>query len=131
MSLDFRTATPAEKLTFPPEQATPAENLATPSDRDAVARRLKDFLQFVVVNLIGEPESARMKVTDLKPSGLRFTLILEKKDVALLIGKDGQTAAAIRGLLKAAAALHGVQALLQIHSHEDEMAFVARQEAER
>ena len=63
------------------------------------------------------------------PTGLRFKLVLVKKDVVLLIGREGHTAAAIRSILKANAALHGVQALLQIHSHEEEAAFLAKKGA--
>jgi predicted RNA-binding protein YlqC (UPF0109 family) len=85
----------------------------------------------VAVNLISEPQSAQIKVTPLGPTGLRLKLVLVKKDVAMLVGKEGHTAAAIRNILKATAELHGVQALLQIHSVEDEQAFLAKEQARR
>ena len=77
------------------------------------------------------PERAQIKVTEMGPSGLRFKLVLEQKDVVLLIGREGFTAAAIRNLVKAAAGMHGVQALLQIVSHPEEQAFLAKDELRR
>jgi predicted RNA-binding protein YlqC (UPF0109 family) len=93
----------------------------------AVTDRLKNFLQFVAVNLIDEPSQAQLKVTELGPKRLRFKLVLAKQDVAMLIGRNGFTASAIRGLLKAAAERDGVQVSLQIHSHEEELELLARE----
>ena len=86
----------------------------------AVTDRLKNFLQYVAVNLIDEPAQAQLKVAELGPNRLRFKLVLAKADVAMLIGRNGFTASAIRGLLKAAAEREGVQVSLQVHSHEEE-----------
>ena len=86
--------------------------------------RLKNFLQFVASSLIDEPNQAQIKVIEMSPICLRFTLVLVKKDAAMLIGREGHTAAAIRSILKAAAEMNGVQALLQIHSQEEEAALV-------
>lgn len=90
-----------------------------------VTLKLKNFLEYVVVNLIQEPKHAQIKVSPLKPTGLRFKLVMVKKDVALLIGRDGQTAAAIRNLMKSTAREYGVEVLLNIHSHEEEALLVA------
>lgn len=117
MEWDFRTAL---KLDHP---ASPAiEPSSEQVDNQALILRLKNFLQFVVSNLIDEPKHAQIKVREIQPGVLRFKLVLVKKDVAMLIGREGHTAAAIRSLLKAAATTHGAQALLVIHSHEEEMA---------
>jgi uncharacterized protein len=86
----------------------------------AVTDRLKNFLQYVAVNLIEEPGQAQLKVAELGPKKLRFKLILAQQDVAVLIGRNGFTASAIRSVLKAAADRDGVQVSLQIHSHEEE-----------
>jgi len=94
----------------------------------AVTDRLKNFLQYVAVNLIDEPSQAQLKVAELGPKRLRFKLILAKVDVAMLIGRNGFTASAIRGILKAAAEREGVQVSLQIHSHEEEAELLAREE---
>ena len=93
----------------------------------AVTDRLRNFLQFVAVKLIDEPAKAQLKVAVLGPKKLRFKLILAKEDVAMLIGRNGFTASAIRSVLKAAAYKEGVQVTLQIHSHEEEAEFLARE----
>ena len=92
----------------------------------AVTDRLKNFLQYVAVNLIEDPAKAQLKVAELGPKRLRFKLILAKGDVALLIGRNGFTASAIRSVLKAAADKEGIQVSLQIHSHEEEAEMLAR-----
>ena len=109
--------------------AAPVKASISRDEMQAILVRLKNFLQYVAVNLIDEPGHAQIKVSEMGPTGLRFKLVLVKKDVALLIGREGHTAAAIRNVLKAAAAAHGVQVLLQIHSHEEEAAFLAKKEA--
>ncbi len=93
----------------------------------AMTDRLKNFLQYVAVNLIEEPSQAQLKVAELGPKKLRFKLILAKQDVAMLIGRNGFTASAIRSVLKAAAERDGVQVSLQIHSHEEETEMLARE----
>ncbi|NQX01431.1 KH domain-containing protein [bacterium] len=92
----------------------------------AVTDRLKNFLQYVAVNLIDEPAQAQLKVAELGPKRLRFKLVLAKPDVAMLIGRNGFTASAIRSVLKAAAEREGVQVSLQIHSHEEEAELLAK-----
>lgn len=114
MDWDFRSALPADP-------AASEEISSSPNDTQALVLRLKNFLEYVVVNLIDEPKHAQIKVQEIAPNVLRFKLILVKRDVAMLIGRDGNTASAIRGLLKGVASLNGVQLLLQIHTHEEEM----------
>jgi predicted RNA-binding protein YlqC (UPF0109 family) len=48
--------------------------------------------------------------------------------VALLIGRNGFTASAIRSVMKAAADRENVQFTLQIHSHEEEAERAARED---
>jgi predicted RNA-binding protein YlqC (UPF0109 family) len=93
-----------------------------------VTHRLRNFLQYVAVKLIDEPDKAQLKVAELGPKRLRFKLVLAQGDVAMLIGRNGFTASAIRSLLKAGAERDGVQVTLQIHSHEEEAEMMARGE---
>ena len=95
---------------------------------DPITDRLKNFLQYVAVKLIDEPAQAQLKVAELGPKKLRFKLVLAKADVAMLIGRNGFTASAIRNVLKAAAEKDGVQVSLQIHSHEEEAEMLANGE---
>ncbi|MEO5712484.1 MAG: KH domain-containing protein [Luteolibacter sp.] len=115
MDWDFRSA--------PPTTSATVENRPGPQEMEVLTIRLKDFLQYVVVNLIDEPGHARIMVQEIAPGVLRFRLVLVKRDVAMLIGREGQTASAIRGVLKAAAMAQGAHALLLIHTHEEETAF--------
>jgi predicted RNA-binding protein YlqC (UPF0109 family) len=125
MDWDFRIALAPESQPAP--QVPAAGSAISRDEMQAIIIRLKNFLQFVAVNLIDQPAQAEIKVTELGPTGLRFKLVLVRKDVAMLIGREGFTATAIRNILKATAAPHGVQVLLQIHSHEEEAAFLARE----
>lgn len=121
MEWDFRSALHAERKPVPQE---PAEPCSSPAEMQALIVRLKNFLQYVAVNLIDEPNHAQIKVREIAPNVLRFKLVLTKRDVAMLIGREGHTASAIRSILKATAGTNGVQALLLIHSHEEETALI-------
>ena len=96
---------------------------------EAVTERLRNFLQFVAVKLIDDPSQAVLKVAEVGPKKLRFKLVLSGADVAILIGRNGFTASAIRNVLKVAGEKEGVQVSLQIHSHEEEAEMLAREEA--
>lgn len=115
MEWDFRT------VTHPNKETEPAEPAADPQEIDTLILGLKNFLEYVVVNILDDPGHARIDVQKIQANVLRFKLVLMKRDAAVLIGKDGLTAAAIRNTMKAAAGLHGVHALLEILSHEEEM----------
>ena len=131
---DFRTVLPAKDkaeptaLLIPRRPAAPTVVRISPAEMHSITLRLKNFLQYVAVNLIDEPNHAQIKVTELGPNRLRFKLVLVKRDVSMLIGKNGFTASAIRSILKATAEMNGIQALLQIHSHEDEIALLAKED---
>lgn len=125
---EIRSALQVERKPPPEQPAVPVAPCLSPADMQAIIVRLKNFLQYVVVNLIDEPNHAQIKVSEVGPKVLRFKLVLVKRDVAMLIGREGFTASAIRSILKAAAEMNGVQALLQIQSHEEEMARVATAE---
>jgi len=123
---EFRSVSPAGRKPSPPQPAQAVEPGLSREEMQKISLQLKNFLQYVVVNLIDEPASAQIKVTKLGPLGLRFKLVLAKRDVAMLIGREGFTASTIRSILKAAAGMHGVQALLQIQSHEAELELAAK-----
>lgn len=120
MDWDFRNT--AEDRENPAPAALPdAEEML------ALKGRLKNFLQFVVVNLIDEADHAQIKIQEIDPGVLRFRVVVTRKDLTALIGRNGATAAALRSLLKASAAVEGVHALLQVHSHEEEQALKHRE----
>ncbi len=117
MDWDFRSALPDEVKSHAP----PSGNRLSDAEMHALILRLKNFLHYVAVNLIGQPDHARIRVEEIQPNVLRFKLVLVNKDVAMLIGTGGHTASAIRSILKTVAATHGVQVLLEIQSHEEPM----------
>ena len=122
MDWDFRNALHPENKPDPAGRPSSLEKRPGGEELQALIVRLKDFLQYVVVNLIDEPGHARIKVLEIAPGVLRFRLVLVKRDVAMLIGREGHTASAIRSVLKAAASMHGAHALLEIVSHEEDAA---------
>ncbi len=118
---DFKSASPQENNpTF--LSPKPAKTSPNREDIQTIIERLKKFLQYVAVSLIDEPNHAQIKIQEIAPNVFRFKLVLVNRDVAMLIGREGHTATAIRNMLKAEAERHGIHALLQIHSHEEEMA---------
>ena len=84
------------------------------------AEQIKNFLQYIALQLIKHPSEAQLRVAEVEPGHLRFRLILNKEDVAMMIGRNGFTASAIRNILKAAAQRDNISATLQIVSLEEE-----------
>lgn len=91
--------------------------------------QIQQFLQFVALQLITHPDEAQLKVAQASENHVRFRLVLHRDDVALLIGRNGFTASAIRNILKAAAIRDNILATLQIVSHEEEHQRLAAIEA--
>jgi len=90
---------------------------------------IKAFLEFIALQFIDHPEQAQLRIAEVDGSHVRFRLIVAQSDVAMLIGRNGFTASAIRNVMKAAALREGLHASLQIHSHEEERQRMAAIEA--
>ena len=88
--------------------------------------RLRNFLQYMAVNMIDDPKSAQLKIAELSPNHLRFKLVVAREDVAILIGRNGFTISALRNLLKSIADRDGCKVQLHIHSQEEEAEMMAR-----
>ena len=125
MEWDFRNALTSGDNTSPHASSRTLKKGPSPEEMQELIVQLKNFLEYVVGNLIEEPGHAQIRVWEIQRNVLRFTLVLLKKDVSMLIGTGGYTASAIRNILKAAAGMHGVHALLVILSHEEDMNGVA------
>ena len=91
--------------------------------------QIRNFLQFIALQFIKYPDEDQLKVAEVSDNHIRFRLVLNQNDVAILIGRNGFTASAIRNILKAAAVRDGIQATLQIVSHEEERQRMAAIEA--
>ena len=74
---------------------------------------MREFLEFIIRQLVEYPDE--MMLTEI-PSGktTMFRLQLRQSDVGRVIGRNGQTIHAIRGLLASSAARHGQRAMLEI-----------------
>ncbi|MGC3989175.1 MAG: KH domain-containing protein [Chthoniobacteraceae bacterium] len=74
---------------------------------------MEDFLRYVIGQLVEFPDEL---VITRHEEGRKvlFLLNLRQSDVGKVIGKHGQTIAAIRNLLNASAAKHGQKASVQI-----------------
>lgn len=81
--------------------------------------KIRHFLQFIALQFIKNPNQAELRMAELPGGTIRFRLILEKTDVARIIGKNGMTASAIRSLAKAAAEKMGLKIVVHMVSHEE------------
>lgn len=74
---------------------------------------MKQFLEFVIRYLVEFPDEV---VITESPNGNTtvFRLVMRQSDVGRIIGRNGQTIQAIRGLLASSAARHGQRASLEI-----------------
>ncbi len=74
---------------------------------------MQQFLEYVLRQLVDYPDE--MVVTCVETSKrLQFNLRLRQSDVGKVIGKHGQTIAALRNLLAVAASRHGQTATVEI-----------------
>lgn len=96
----------------------------------STTEQIKNFLQFIALQFIKFPEEAQLRLSEVEENHVRFRLILNQADVAMLIGRNGFTASAIRNTLKAAAQRDNITATLQIVSHEEEQKRIASLEAQ-
>ena len=82
--------------------------------------QIRQYLQLIALQFVQHPEQAELRVAE-SPQGdaVRFRLILEKTDVARIIGRNGMTASAIRSLAKAAGEKHGSKVSVHMLSHEE------------
>jgi uncharacterized protein len=81
---------------------------------------LREFLTYVVANLIDHPKEATIASGRNASGGLVFRVMLAPDDVRLVHGRNGMTASAIRSLLQTAAERHGLKVSLKIGSVRDE-----------
>ncbi|MFC1598397.1 KH domain-containing protein [Patescibacteria group bacterium] len=77
----------------------------------------KDFLEFIVKNIVGNPDDVKVdrKVDEM---GVLLTLDLNPADMGYVIGKKGATARSIRTLLKIIGAKNNARVNLKITEPE-------------
>lgn len=81
---------------------------------------LREFLSYVVANLIDHPEQATIAVGPGSNGATSYRVQLAKDDVRHVIGKNGMTVSAIRSLLNVAAEKHGIKISLRVDPVKDD-----------
>lgn len=75
---------------------------------------LREFLMYVVANLIDHPKQASIAVGTTSSGAISYRIQLAPDDVRRVIGKNGFTISAIRSLVNVAAQKHGVKVSLRV-----------------
>lgn len=73
----------------------------------------QEFVEYVVKSLVNHPEKVKVERT-VDEMGVLLTLAVAPEDMGQIIGKAGQTAKAIRTLLKIVGAKHKARINLKI-----------------
>ena len=81
---------------------------------------LKEYLMYVVANLIDHPQQASIAVGHTAAGATSFRVQLAQEDVKRVIGKHGHTISAIRSLLNVAAEKHGIKVTLKVGTPKDD-----------
>lgn len=77
----------------------------------------KEFLEFVVKSIVGHPEDVNAeRIVDER--GVLLSLNINPEDMGYVIGRKGQTAQAIRTLLKIVGAKNNARVNLKINEPE-------------
>ena len=88
-----------------------AENHTFMADQD------KAYLEMIVKAIVGNPEAVQVERT-VDEMGVLLTLKTDPKDMGYVIGRKGQTAQAIRTLLKIVGAKNNARVNLKIYDPE-------------
>lgn len=93
---------------------------------------LREFLAYVVANLIDHPQQASIAIGHNASGAVVFRVQLAPEDVRHVIGKNGLTISSIRSLLNTAAEKHGIRVSLKVGAARDlEAEETAEQEQQR
>ncbi len=79
--------------------------------------RDEEFVQYVVKALVDNPDDVRTERT-VDEMGVLITLHINPADMGTVIGRMGQTAKAVRTLLRVVGAKHKARVNLKIHEPE-------------
>src|SRR3954464_5552271 len=79
-----------------------------------MAERDQEFLEFVIKGLVEHPEAVKINRT-VDEMGVLLTLDLHPEDMGKVIGRSGNTAKAIRTLLRVVGMKHNARVNLKIN----------------
>lgn len=74
---------------------------------------MKDFLAYIIKNLVDRPEEVHIKEVQ-GTNTIIYELTVSKSDIGKIIGKEGRTIKAIRTLLVSVASRNNVKVSLEI-----------------
>ncbi len=77
----------------------------------------QEFLEFVIKSIVGNPDDVKVQ-RDIDERGVLLTLSINAADMGYVIGKLGQTAKAVRTLLKIVGAKNNARVNLKINEPE-------------
>lgn len=80
---------------------------------------LREFLAYVVANLIDHPQQASIAIGHNVNGAVVYKVLLAPEDVRHVIGKNGLTISSIRSLLNTAADKHGIKVTLKVSAVRD------------
>ena len=80
---------------------------------EATRASIQALIEYVAVSLVGDPKSVKVEQAD-KESYIVMELSVSPDDLGKVIGKNGQTARAIRTLVNAAASKAGEKIIFEI-----------------
>ena len=75
---------------------------------------LREFLGYIVANLIDHPDQATIAVGPGANGATSYRVQLATDDVRHVIGKNGMTISSIRSLMNVAAEKHGIKISLRV-----------------
>jgi predicted RNA-binding protein YlqC (UPF0109 family) len=94
------------------------KNLLTHKHKDMAAKpHYQEFVEYVVKSIVANPDDVKTEKT-VDERGVLITLHINPADMGFVIGKQGQTARAIRTLLKIVGARSDARVTLKIHEPE-------------
>lgn len=77
----------------------------------------KEFVEFIIKNIVSHPEDIQITRT-VDELGVLLSVKVNKDDMALLIGRGGSTAKAIRTLVRIVGMRNNARVNLKIHEPE-------------
>jgi len=77
----------------------------------------QEFLEFIVKSIVSKPDKVSVERT-VDEMGVLLLLKIDPEDMGYIIGRKGQTAQAIRTLLKIVGAKNNARVNLKIHEPE-------------
>ena len=82
-----------------------------------VQQKDQEFLEYIVKSIVAHPEDVKIS-RDIDERGVLLTLDIHAEDMGYVIGRQGQTARAIRTLLKIVGTKNNARVNLKINEPE-------------